>query len=341
MQESLCGLWAPVLHLLWRVGLPNPPWVQKWIWVFPEKIFQRGKGDGCFGGGWGEEFLVVLARKVRNSVWVRFILLLIGIDYCLKFSVVPKLGSIKISHCFVSLLHRNHCLWPKKPALCTNQKWGCWTDIVLGVKPKQGLKNNLGGTWVKQTIFTNLFDFWLQDRGWFLWKCENSWGKKDSCSQEHHLGTGEREKQALASLLGLNWSFGEGWVSERCEQSVVLVPDSIINPLGKLSSTISRLVLVPSSVLLLISSIEAPNSPKLQSCKAASLYRVQRGATRISTGTVRHCGNRKKHGKRRGEKPRDCGFYRVIMLSWMWREQGGRSQSGKLEKVLNCWGCWT
>lgn len=53
--------------------------------------------------------MVVLAIKARNSVWVRFILFVIKNYFCLKFSMVPKFGSVKISGFFMSLLHRNHC----------------------------------------------------------------------------------------------------------------------------------------------------------------------------------------------------------------------------------------
>ena len=155
---------------------------------------------------------------------------------------------------------------------------------------------------------------------------------------------GGRERNELWhpcwSQIGVFWRRRKWEVWAR----VVLVPNSVINALWKPSSTISCLVLVsPLVLLLLISSTEAPNSSKPQACQAASLYRVQRGATRTSTGTFSHCRNTENRGKKRGGgKPRqDSGFYRVITLSWMWREHRGRSQAGKLENVLNCWGCWT
>lgn len=62
---------------------------------FSQARFWRGKENGCFGGGRGEGFLLVLARKARNSVWLLFILVLITTFFYLTFPWCLNLAILK------------------------------------------------------------------------------------------------------------------------------------------------------------------------------------------------------------------------------------------------------
>lgn len=124
------------------------------------------------------------------------------------FSQSFRFGSIKISHSFVALPHRNYMSVTKNLLfIFTKQKCHRETGIISSVTPTQGLRRNLGRReWNKKT-FANEFDFWLQDHGCFLWKHENEvekWFVLPRASPGWcHLRTGAA-KWALTSL----WEFG-------------------------------------------------------------------------------------------------------------------------------------